>query len=72
MYEGGKPTGSKRKRGTLSFFAWLEGDVAQETELQIAEIIKEQIWPNPLAYYHNPVRAPCTPLPHAFLSAVSL
>ncbi|EIE19346.1 NAP-domain-containing protein [Coccomyxa subellipsoidea C-169] len=55
VYEGGKPTGSKRKRGTLSFFAWLEGDVAQETELQIAEIIKEQIWPNPLAYYHNPV-----------------
>ena len=59
VYEGGKPTGAKRKRGAISFFSWLEGDMPQETELEIAEIIKEQIWPNPLAYYHNSsVRAP--------------
>ena len=53
VYEGGQPTGKKRKRDALSFFSWLEGSMPEESQVEIAEIIKEQIWPNPLAYYQQ-------------------
>ncbi|CAL8468334.1 g7874 [Coccomyxa elongata] len=53
VYEGGQPTGKKRKRDTLSFFSWLEGSMPEDSQVEIAEIIKEQIWPNPLVYYHQ-------------------
>ncbi|BDA43714.1 probable NAP1-related protein 1 [Coccomyxa sp. Obi] len=53
VYEGGKPTGKKRKRDALSFFSWLEGSMPEDSQVEIAEIIKEQIWPNPLLYYQQ-------------------
>lgn len=58
VYEGGQPTGKKRKRDTLSFFSWLEGSMPEDSQVEIAEIIKEQIWPNPLVYYHQAMVTP--------------
>lgn len=58
VYESGKPTGSKRKRDALSFFSWLEGSIPQDSDLEIAEIIKEQIWPNPLTLYQSEAVSP--------------
>lgn len=47
--------GKKRKRQTGSFFSWFEEALSREQDLEIAEIIKEQIWPNPLEFFREEV-----------------
>lgn len=46
--EATEVAGRKRKRqATSSFFSWFEEALSREQDLDIAEIIKDQIWPNP-------------------------
>nr|TKS00758.1 hypothetical protein D5086_0000180010 [Populus alba] len=48
--------GNKRPLAELSFFSWFaETEQKEITELhdEVAEIIKEDLWPNPLKYFNN-------------------
>ncbi|KAF3950554.1 hypothetical protein ACB098_01G287800 [Castanea mollissima] len=48
--------GNKRPRTDASFFSWFtETEQKEFTELydEVAEIIKEDLWPNPLKYFNN-------------------
>ncbi|XP_030954229.1 NAP1-related protein 2-like [Quercus lobata] len=48
--------GNKRPRTDVSFFSWFtETEQKEFTELydEVAEIIKEDLWPNPLKYFNN-------------------
>uniref|UniRef100_A0A7N0U0A9 Uncharacterized protein n=1 Tax=Kalanchoe fedtschenkoi TaxID=63787 RepID=A0A7N0U0A9_KALFE len=46
--------GNKRPLEEKSFFRWFEesGDMGEMSD-EIAEMIKEELWPNPLSYFHN-------------------
>lgn len=45
--------GSKILQAKTSFFQWFEMTGSNETEDEIADIIREQIWPNPLQLYYG-------------------
>ncbi|XP_052179981.1 NAP1-related protein 2-like isoform X2 [Diospyros lotus] len=49
--------GGKRSRADESFFTWFseieQKDDMDEIQDEVAELIKEDLWPNPLAYFHN-------------------
>ncbi|CAM8971661.1 unnamed protein product [Rhodiola kirilowii] len=46
--------GNKRPLDEESFFSWFEEtEDMDEMNDQIAEIIKEDLWPNPLSYFNN-------------------
>lgn len=49
--------GSKRPLPDESFFSWFretqEKDIHDEVLDEVAEIIKEDLWPNPLTYFNN-------------------
>ncbi|XP_050945175.1 NAP1-related protein 2-like [Cucumis melo] len=52
----GEKKGKKRPLTEDSFFSWFgETDQKDITELhdEVAEIIKEDLWPNPLKYFNN-------------------
>ncbi|CDP12325.1 unnamed protein product [Coffea canephora] len=50
--------GNKRVHADESFFSWFSGNEQKDDELddihdEIAEIIKDDLWPNPLTYFHT-------------------
>ncbi|CAM8910880.1 hypothetical protein QQ045_031438 [Rhodiola kirilowii] len=46
--------GNKRPLEEESFFSWFEeGEDMDEMNDEIADIIKEDLWPNPLSYFNN-------------------
>ncbi|PIN23921.1 DNA replication factor/protein phosphatase inhibitor SET/SPR-2 [Handroanthus impetiginosus] len=50
--------GNKRPHAEESFFSWFNdtqhnGDVDEIQDEQVAEIIKDDLWPNPLTYFNN-------------------
>ncbi|XP_047970166.1 NAP1-related protein 2 isoform X1 [Salvia hispanica] len=50
--------GNKRPQTEESFFSWFNesqhtGEMGEIDDEQIAEIIKEDLWPNPLNYFNN-------------------
>ncbi|KAF3437732.1 hypothetical protein FNV43_RR20488 [Rhamnella rubrinervis] len=49
--------GNKRPQAEESFFSWFsdthQKDIMEELHDEIAEIIKEDLWPNPLTYFNN-------------------
>ncbi|KAG9451276.1 hypothetical protein H6P81_011241 [Aristolochia fimbriata] len=49
--------GSKRPHADESFFAWFgetqQKDIVDGFHDEVAEIIKEDLWPNPLKYFNN-------------------
>ncbi|PNT40938.2 hypothetical protein POPTR_004G128701v4 [Populus trichocarpa] len=48
--------GDKRPLAELSFFSWFaetEQEEISELHDEVAEIIKEDLWPNPLKYFNN-------------------
>uniref|UniRef100_A0A9I9DQL4 NAP1-related protein 2-like n=1 Tax=Cucumis melo TaxID=3656 RepID=A0A9I9DQL4_CUCME len=54
----GEKKGKKRPLTEDSFFSWFgETDQKDITELhdEVAEIIKEDLWPNPLKYFNNDI-----------------
>jgi hypothetical protein len=59
--EGGGQRGAKRKREAGSFFSWFEEALSRELDLEIAEVIKDHIWPNPLDFFKFEVRAAAWP-----------
>ncbi|XP_073018241.1 NAP1-related protein 2-like isoform X1 [Primulina eburnea] len=50
--------GNKRSHTEESFFTWFndtqhKGDLVEIHDEQVAEIIKDDLWPNPLTYFNN-------------------
>ncbi|XP_075503430.1 NAP1-related protein 2-like isoform X4 [Primulina tabacum] len=50
--------GNKRSHSEESFFTWFNdsqhnGDMVEIHDEQVAEIIKDDLWPNPLTYFNN-------------------
>ncbi|XAR51747.1 hypothetical protein NMG60_11006466 [Bertholletia excelsa] len=49
--------GNKRPPSDESFFSWFgetqQKDIAEGLHDEVAEIIKEDLWPNPLKYFHS-------------------
>ncbi|KAL0421915.1 UNVERIFIED_CONTAM: NAP1-related protein 2 [Sesamum latifolium] len=50
--------GNKRSHAEESFFSWFSdtqhsGDIDEIQDEQVAEIIKDDLWPNPLTYFNN-------------------
>ncbi|CAA0836069.1 NAP1-related protein 2, partial [Striga hermonthica] len=50
--------GNKRSHFEESFFSWFNdsqhnGDIEEIHDEQVAEIIKDDLWPNPLTYFNN-------------------
>ncbi|KAG8388680.1 hypothetical protein BUALT_Bualt02G0150500 [Buddleja alternifolia] len=50
--------GNKRSHAEESFFSWFndaqhKGDMDEIQDEQVAEIIKDDLWPNPLTYFNN-------------------
>lgn len=49
--------GSKRSAADESFFTWFnetqQGDVIDEMHDEVSEIIKDDLWPNPLTYFNT-------------------
>ncbi|KAL3819404.1 hypothetical protein ACJIZ3_005361 [Penstemon smallii] len=50
--------GNKRSHAEESFFTWFsdsefKGDVDEIHDEQVADIIKDDLWPNPLSYFNN-------------------
>ncbi|EYU24381.1 hypothetical protein ABFS82_04G158300 [Erythranthe guttata] len=50
--------GNKRTHAEESFFSWFNdslhnGDLDEIQDEQVAEIIKDDLWPNPLTYFNN-------------------
>ncbi|KAJ8452342.1 hypothetical protein Cgig2_006147 [Carnegiea gigantea] len=51
----GEKKGNKRAHGEESFFSWFSETQQSDDEIhdEVAEIIKEDLWPNPLTYFNN-------------------